>query len=88
MTEILDAAFPWSVDFVFTVAKRARLLFLPQPTGNPHSVLRPYEVTYERFRFDQPGFDLDAYDQVWLFGYQPGNDGGPDSNIGWPRTRR
>lgn len=28
---------------------------------------------YDSFRFDNPAFKLDHYDQVWLFGYWPGN---------------
>lgn len=84
LTEILlDPAFAWWVDFEVTVAQRAPAPPFPRPgevLQNPSA--GPYEVRYRYFRFDQAGFDIDAYDQVWLFGYQPGNDGGPDANVG------
>ena len=45
----------------------------------------PTEARYSGFRFDQNDSDgnliIDNYDQVWLFGFAPGNDAGPDSNI-------
>ena len=81
LTDILEGAFAWWVDIDVTVAKRAPAPFPPQPQDIHIPFSAPYETTYERFRFDQPGFDLYAYDQVWLFGFQPGNDGGPDANI-------
>lgn len=28
---------------------------------------------YQSFRFDNPGFSLDSYDQCWFFGFWPGN---------------
>jgi hypothetical protein len=37
----------------------------PEPYGDPDSI---------GFRFTQPGFDLDDYDQVWFFGDYPAND--------------
>jgi len=36
---------------------------------------------YTQFRFTQPGFDLDDYDQVWFFGFHPGQEL-DDSRIG------
>jgi hypothetical protein len=49
----------------------------------------PEEFTYEGFRFDHKDagtrgtYTLHAYDQLWLFGYLPGN--GPENN---PNDRR
>lgn len=45
----------------------------------------PYDTRYNGFRFDQTkdggGLIIDDYDEIWLFGFEPGNDAGPDSNI-------
>ena len=44
----------------------------------------PEEARFEGFRFDSELNDtpvLNRYDEVFLFGFMPGNDGGPDSNI-------
>lgn len=47
-----------------------------------------HDILYCGFKFTQPGFDLDSWDQVWLFGDQPNlDDGGPsdtDAQIGPP----
>lgn len=40
--------------------------------------------TYSNFRFDQQETGqpvLNKYHEVWCFGFNPGNDAGPDSNI-------
>jgi hypothetical protein len=80
---LLDPSYAWWVDFEVTVAHRAPATFRPPlETLDPG----PYGVRYTQFRFDQPGFDLNEYDQVWLFGFQPGNDGGPDANIELPEN--
>lgn len=46
------------------------------------------EVLHVCFRFDKEGFDLDEWDQVWIFADQPNlDDGGPsdtDAQIGPP----
>src|SRR5262245_40228727 len=43
---------------------------------------------YTGFRFDSVLPDgtkvIDHYDEVWCFGFKPGNDAGPDSNINLP----
>ena len=52
----------------------------PATTPNPG----PYQTRYNGFRFDQSDEGtpiIDNYDQVWLFGFAPGNDAGPDANI-------
>jgi hypothetical protein len=39
---------------------------------------------YTGFRFDSVHNGarvIDQYDEIWCFGFRPGNDGGPDSNI-------
>lgn len=50
----------------------------------------PHEPTYRGFRFDRAEADgsptLDKYHQVWCFGFEPGNDGGPDANISDPQS--
>jgi hypothetical protein len=86
LTQLLDPSFAWWVDFEVTVAQRSPAPF-PRPAEEiPLSSPGPYEVTYEHFRFDQSGFDLDAYDQVWLFGFWPGNDFGADDHIERPEN--
>lgn len=53
------------------------------PSENPDPGL--YDTRYSGFRFDQTtdggSLIIDNYDQIWLFGFAPGNDAGPDSNI-------
>ena len=44
----------------------------------------PNQPRYEGFRFDALDGGapvLDRYDEVWCFGFKPGNDAGPDANI-------
>jgi hypothetical protein len=62
-----DTSFAWWVRFEVDVARRA-----PGPpivTEQPG----PYQERYLNFRFTQPGFTLDDYDQVWFFGIWPDN---------------
>jgi hypothetical protein len=71
VTDILrDPSFAWWVDFEVDVAYREPVTFPPQ--GEPLDP-GPYDARYRQFRFTQAGFDLYHYDQVWLFGFQPGN---------------
>lgn len=70
-----DPSYAWWVEFDIDIAKRG-----PSYPKGPHL------VTYVDFRFDQSGFDIGEYDQVWLFGFNPGNDGGPDGNISMPKN--
>lgn len=52
----------------------------PSENTNPG----PYDSRYSGFRFDQNDGGtpiIDKYDQIWLFGFAPGNDAGPDANI-------
>ena len=47
----------------------------PSETPNPG----PYQTRYNGFRFDQSDGGtaiIDNYDQIWLFGFAPGNDAG------------
>ncbi len=58
--------------FEVTRAHRQIDQFKP-PAGTPAFDL--YGPHHENFTFDQPGFDLDDYDQVWIFGFATGNNG-------------
>lgn len=52
------------------------------PATNPSPL--PHEPRYVGFRFDQQEGGqpiVNRYDEVWCFGFLPGNDAGPDSNI-------
>jgi hypothetical protein len=69
-----DPGAAWWVRFEVDVAKR-------EGPASETLFPGPYGLRYRGFRFTQPGFDIDAYDQVWFFGFHPGNDGGDDSNI-------
>jgi hypothetical protein len=60
----------WWVSFEVDVAKRDGCLQTEDLGG--------YELKYHNFRFTDPGFDLDSYDQVWLFGDQPSQQDGAD----------
>lgn len=70
---------PWWVRFRVDVARR-RWDFASNSPGMPVTVGSPgpYDVKYDYFRFDMPGFSLGDYDQVWFFGFNPGNDGSAD----------
>ena len=50
----------------------------------------PYEFKYTGFKFDQKESDgkntIDKFDEIWCFGFKPGNDAGPDSNIALPEN--
>ncbi|WP_293370740.1 hypothetical protein [Nevskia sp.] len=56
--------------------------------GTPTIIASPaaFQPKYTAFRFDMKDSDgttpvLDRYQQVWCFGFNPDNSGGPDSNI-------
>ncbi len=55
------------VKFDVTRAHRQTDPFKPDPETQPveHEHYGPH---YENFRFEQPDFDINEYDQVWLFG--------------------
>lgn len=55
------------VKFDITRAHRQTDDFKPDPNTQPVEHER-YGPHYENFRFDQPDFDINEYDQVWLFG--------------------
>lgn len=55
------------VKFDVTRAHRQTDTFKPDPATQPELHAR-YGPHFEGFRFTQAGFDLDDYDQVWLFG--------------------
>lgn len=55
------------------------------PSTNPTPA--PNEPRYSGFRFDQQEDGkpiINKYDEVWCFGFNPGNNAGPDSNITQP----
>lgn len=56
------------VKFDVTRAHRGNDLYKPDPAADPVAWAR-YGPHFEDFSFIQPGFDLDAYDEVWLFGF-------------------
>lgn len=55
------------VKFDVTRAHRQTDTFKPDPVNDPLLHAR-YGPHFENFRFTQPGFDINVYDQVWLFG--------------------
>lgn len=63
------------VKFSVTRAHRQTDDFKPDPATEPDLHAR-YGPHFENFRFTQPGFNIDDYDQVWLFGARDNeNDG-------------
>ena len=36
------------------------------------------QFKYTGFKFNMPGFNINDYDQIWFFGFDPGNDASPD----------
>jgi hypothetical protein len=63
-----DPSFAWWVRFKVDVAKRdGEFRHVPEEDSEGNKY-------FGNFRFDQRNFDLDDYDQVWLFGDNPGFD--------------
>lgn len=64
--------------FVVDLARRDNAT----PSTNPSPA--PDQPRYVGFRFDQLDGGqpiVDRYEEVWCFGFNPGNDAGPDANI-------
>lgn len=57
------------VKFDVTRAHRQKDLFKPDIATHP-DLYEKYAPHFENFRFTQPGFNLNDYHQVWLFGYR------------------
>lgn len=63
---------------------------IAQRSAQPPSVVAnhgPYAPKYNGFRFDMIDGGsrvIDHYQQIWIFGFMPGNDAGPDSHIDQP----
>jgi hypothetical protein len=57
----------WWVKFDVTRAHRQTDSFKPNPVTEPELHAR-YGPHFEGFRFTQPGFDINQYDQAWFFG--------------------
>lgn len=74
--DTLLASFSWWVQFHVDIAKRDGTL--------PEEALGSHVVTYPSFRFTQPDFNIDAYDQVWFFGDQPNDSAGAITDIDIP----
>jgi hypothetical protein len=55
------------VRYDVTRAHRQTDTFKPDQQADPQA-FQLYGPHFEGFRFNQPGFSLDGYDQVWLFG--------------------
>jgi hypothetical protein len=64
------------VKFEVTRAHRETDLFKPDPNAEPIASAR-YGPHFEGFRFTQAGFNINDYDQVWLFGFR--GEGHPTS---------
>ncbi|HSJ29766.1 MAG TPA: hypothetical protein VLB67_16295 [Acidimicrobiia bacterium] len=79
-----DRSFAWWVRFDVDIAWRENA----RPGTSPISGwmfdlinIRPYDRSYQNFRFTQQGFNLDDYDEVWFFGYNPGDEPNTDASI-------
>lgn len=71
-----NQAFYDNAQFLITGATRSGAkAFNPAATSN--------QFKFTGFRFiDMPGFNINDYDQIWFFGFAPGNDGSSnDANI-------
>ncbi len=67
----------------FSVDLARRSNAAPSTNDNP----APNQPRYNGFRFDQQEGGqpiVNKYHEVWCFGFNPGNDAGPDSNITQP----
>jgi hypothetical protein len=70
--DTLRTPFSWWTSFTVDVAKREKV----QPGDPAYAGLE-----YDEFRFTNPGFDINAYDQIWFFGDNPSGDDETDSEI-------
>lgn len=80
VVELIRGASVGCMRFDVTLARRSAA----PPGVNPSPA--PDQPKYEGFRFDQKESDgttysVDLFDEIWCFGFKPGNDGGPDTNI-------
>jgi len=88
LSEVLDTLRnnpEWWVNFDITRAHRQTDPNPPLP-GSPAEPL--YAPHHENFAFDQTGFDLDGYDQVWFYGFNNGNNTGDNSAGSAPEALR
>lgn len=67
MLDTLRASTNVGVDYVVERAHRQTDDYEPNPGTDPEGWAR-YGTHYKNFRFDRANFDIDAYDQIWLFG--------------------
>ena len=73
LSEVLNTLYnnpEWWVTFEVTKAHRFND---PNPPSSGTTAFDLYGPNYENFRFNQRGFSLDDYDQLWLFGYNNSN---------------
>lgn len=76
--ELLREAAVGCMRFRVDIAQRS--LGIPRVVSNPGA----FQPRYTSFRFDMQedgSHIIDKYEQIWCFGFEPGNDAGPDSNI-------
>lgn len=71
LSTLRDPSFAWWVRFEVDVARRS-----PRLEGRDEylELADLANIRYHRFRFNRTGFDLNEYDQVWFFGYWPGEE--------------
>lgn len=75
LSEVLDTLRnnpEWWVNFSVTRAHRQTDPNKPAPATAAFALYGPH---FENFKFDQTGFNLDDYDQVWIFGFNSGSAG-------------
>lgn len=88
LSEVLDTLRnnpEWWVNFDITRAHRQTDPNSPAPGSAAEPLYAPH---YENFAFDQSGFDLDDYDQVWFFGFNSGTNTTPDTPGSAPQSLR
>lgn len=81
--ELLRSTAVGCTNFSVTLARRSGggLVINPSPAAN--------QPKYEGFRFDskEAGRNIvEQFDEIWCFGFKPGNDAGPDANINLPTS--
>lgn len=81
LSEVLDTLYAnpeWWVDFEITKAHR----FTDPNKPSPGPAFDLYGPNFENFRFTQSGFNLNDYDQLWIFGFNssPAFPQGLDNN--------
>ena len=81
VVELVRSTAVGCTNFTVTLARRSGVGLSINPAPAPD------QPKYEGFRFDSVEGGrpiIEQFDEIWCFGFRPGNDAGPDTNINLP----